>query len=138
MRLAELSAGYREAAARLDIQISRLRRLRRGTADAQTRAVLANRLRKLCEARRQCRELALLCEHYYERGFYRYASDSFQGLNTMLRVALTPLQYETVVAVYLHGHPQKEVAIDRGVSPASVCQLLQRAERRVGRYLGYL
>ena len=59
-------------------------------------------------------------------------------LNTMLRVALTPLQYETVVAVYLHGHPQKEVAIDRGVSPASVCQLLQRAERRVGRYLGYL
>ena len=80
MRLAELSAGYREAAARLDIQISRLRRLRRGTADAQTRAVLANRLRKLCEARRQCRELALLCEHYYEKGFYRYASDSFQGL----------------------------------------------------------
>ena len=78
--VAELSAGYREAAARLDIQISRLRRLRRGTADAQTRAVLANRLRKLCEARRQCRELALLCEHYYERGFYRYASDSFQGL----------------------------------------------------------
>ena len=61
-----------------------------------------------------------------------------QRLNTMLRVALTPLQYETVVAVYLHGHPQKEVAIDRGVSPASVCQLLQRAERRVGRYLGYL
>ena len=44
------------------------------------RAVLANRLRKLCEARRQCRELALLCEHYYEGGFYRYASDSFQGL----------------------------------------------------------
>lgn len=80
MRLAELSAGYREAAARLDIQIGRLRRLRRGTADAQTRAVLANRLRKLCEARRQCRELALLCEHYYEGGFYRYASDSFQGL----------------------------------------------------------
>ena len=76
MRLAELSAGYREAAGLLDIQISRLR----GTADAQTRAVLANRLRKLCEARRQCRELALLCEHYYERGFYRYASDSFQGL----------------------------------------------------------
>ena len=61
-----------------------------------------------------------------------------ERLNTMLRVALTPLQYETVVAVYLHGHPQKEVAIDRGVSPASVCQLLQRAERRVGRYLGYL
>ena len=56
-----------------------------------------------------------------------------ERLNTMLRVALTPLQYETVVAVYLHGHPQKEVAIDRGVSP-----LLQRAERRVGRYLGYL
>ena len=43
-----------------------------------------------------------------------------ERLNTMLRVALTPLQYETVVAVYLHGHPQKE------------------AERRVGRYLGYL
>ena len=61
-----------------------------------------------------------------------------ERLNTMLRVALTPLQYETVVAVYLHGHPQKEVAIDRGVSPASVCQLLQRAERRVVRYLGYL
>ena len=61
-----------------------------------------------------------------------------ERLNTMLRVALTPLQYETVVAVYLHGHPQKEVAIDRDVSPASVCQLLQRAERRVGRYLGYL
>ena len=61
-----------------------------------------------------------------------------ERLNTMLRVALTPLQYETVVAVYLHGHPQKEVAIARGVSPASVCQLLQRAERRVGRYLGYL
>ena len=147
MRLAELSAGYREAAARLDIQISRLRRLRRGTADAQTRAVLANRLRKLCEARRQCRELALLCEHYYEgdsivmHPILSKASlrePDTERLNTMLRVALTPLQYETVVAVYLHGHPQKEVAIDRGVSPASVCQLLQRAERRVGRYLGYL
>ena len=61
-----------------------------------------------------------------------------ERLNTMLRVALTPLQYETVVAVYLHGHPQKEVAIDRGVSPASVCQLLQRAERRPGqKRLGY-
>ena len=80
MRLAELSAGYREAADRLDIQIGRLRRQWRGTADAQARAVLANRLRKLREARRQCRELALLCEHYYERGFYRYASDSFQSL----------------------------------------------------------
>ncbi len=40
-----------------------------------------------------------------------------ERLNTMLRVALTPLQYETVVAVYLHGHPQKEVAIDRGRQP---------------------
>ena len=80
MRLAELSAGYREAAELLDIQISRLRRQWRGTANAQTRAVLANRLRKLREARRQCRELALLCEHYYERGFSRYASDPFQSL----------------------------------------------------------
>ena len=80
MRLAELSAGYREAAGLLDIQLSRLRRLRRGTAAAQTRAVLATRLRKLCAASRQCRELALLCDHYYDRGFYRYASDSFQGL----------------------------------------------------------
>ena len=42
-----------------------------------------------------------------------------ERLNTMLRVALTPLQYETVVAVYLRGHPQKEVAIDRGVSCCS-------------------
>ena len=56
MRLAELSAGYREAAARLDIQISRLRRLRRGTADAQTRAVLANRLRKLRNEHEQARD----------------------------------------------------------------------------------
>ena len=80
MRLAELSAGYRELGGLRGTRCGRLRRLRRGTADAQTRAVLANRLRKLCEARRQCRELALLCEHYYERGFYRYASDSFQGL----------------------------------------------------------
>lgn len=54
MRLAELSARVSRGGSRLDIQISRLRRLRRGTADAQTRAVLANRLRKLCEARRQC------------------------------------------------------------------------------------
>ena len=32
-----------------------------------------------------------------------------ERLNTMLRVALTPLQYETVVAVYLHGHPQNQI-----------------------------
>ncbi len=30
-----------------------------------------------------------------------------ERLNTMLRVALTPLQYETVVAVYLHGHRRR-------------------------------
>lgn len=125
MRLAELSAGYREAAGLLDIQISRLRRLRRGTADAQTRAVLANRLRKLCEARRQCRSLRS-CANTIMKGdsivmhpILSKASlrePDTERLNTMLRVALTPLQYETVVAVYLHGHPQKEVAIDRGVS----------------------
>ncbi len=56
----------------------------------------------------------------------------------MLRVALTPLQYETVVAVYLHGHPPEGGRHRPGRQPASVCQLLQQAERRVGRYLEYL
>lgn len=147
MRLAELSAGYREAAGLLDIQISRLRRLRRGTADAQTRAVPANRLRKLSRpdgsagSLRSCANTIMKGDSIVMHPILSKASlrePDTERLNTMLRVALTPLQYETVVAVYLHGHPQKEVAIDRGVSPASVCQLLQRAERRVGRYLGYL
>ena len=146
MRLAELSAGYREAAGLLDIQISRLRRLRRGTADAQTRAVLAAcascaRPDGSAGSLRSCANTIMKGDSIVMHPILSKASlrePDTERLNTMLRVALTPLQYETVVAVYLHGHPQKEVAIDRGVSPASVCQLLQRAERRVGRYLGYL
>lgn len=73
MRLAELSAGYREAAGLLDIQISRLRRLRRGTADAQTRAVLPTACASCARPDGSAGSLQLLCEHYYERGFYRYA-----------------------------------------------------------------
>lgn len=147
MRLAELSAGYREAAGLLDIQISRLRRLRRGTADAQTRAVLATACASCARpdgsagSLRSCANTIMKGDSIVMHPILSKASlrePDTERLNTMLRVALTPLQYETVVAVYLHGHPQKEVAIDRGVSPASVCQLLQRAERRVGRYLGYL
>lgn len=47
-------------------------------------------------------------------------------------------QYETVVAVYLHGHPQKEVAIDRGVSRQACASCCSGPNARVGRYLGYL
>lgn len=61
-----------------------------------------------------------------------------ERLNTMLRVALTPLQYETVVAVYLHGHPQKEVAIDLGVSRPACASCCRRAERRCGTVSGLL
>ena len=56
----------------------------------------------------------------------------------MLRVALTPPGMKRSWRSTCTATRRREVAIDRGVSPASVCQLLQRAERRVGRYLGYL
>ena len=42
-----------------------------------------------------------------------------ERLNTMLRVALTPLQYETVVAVYLHGRRRRSPST--GASARQAC-----------------
>ena len=71
MRLHELSEGYRLAAVPLREKL-RLLRLELKLADEPAeRAALRHELAPLSGIMTQCRELAELTAHYYERGFYR-------------------------------------------------------------------
>ena len=71
MRLHELSEGYRLAAVPLRKKL-RLLRLELKLADEPAeRAALRHENALLSGIMTQCRELAELTAHYYERGFYR-------------------------------------------------------------------
>ena len=67
MTLFELSAEYRAHAGALEGRISRLRR------EWEQRRMLAERIRMLAIMLREARELAVLCERYYDRGYRRNA-----------------------------------------------------------------
>lgn len=71
MKLAELSAGYLAAALVLRERQRALRLELKQAQSPQTRAALRHQLAALSKILTQCRELAELTAHYYERGFYR-------------------------------------------------------------------
>lgn len=58
-------------------------------------------------------------------------------LRAVINHELTPVQREIVEAIYFEGKTQAEVAYLRGVSRATVCRTLQRAEARLRRFLRY-
>ncbi len=73
MTLLELSVEYRAHARMLDLRICQLRRDWEQTMDEEERCMLSERIRMLSTMLREARELAVLCERYYDRGYRRNA-----------------------------------------------------------------
>ena len=73
MTLAELSLEYRAHAHALDLRICQLEYKLEGTTNADKRCQLQDRIRMLSTMLREARELAVLTEHYYDRGYRRNA-----------------------------------------------------------------
>lgn len=73
MTLAELSIEYRTHAHALDLRICQLEYLLERTEDPSRRCQLQERIRMLSTMLREARELAVLTERYYDRGYRRNA-----------------------------------------------------------------
>ena len=73
MTLAELSVEYRAHAHALDLRICQLEYLLEQADDPDRRCQLQDRIRMLSAMLREARELAVLTEHYYDRGYRRTA-----------------------------------------------------------------
>ena len=73
MTLLELSAEYRSHANALHVRICQLQCRLEDTQDAHQRCLLADRIRMLSTMLREARELAVLTERYYDRGYRRNA-----------------------------------------------------------------
>lgn len=73
MTLVELSVEYRASAAALQERIGQLEQREQNEDDTSDQLLLADRIRILRNILRETRELAVLCEHYYERGYRRNA-----------------------------------------------------------------
>ena len=73
MTLAELSLEYRAHARALDQRISQLEYSMEQTHSADERCLLQERIRMLSTMLREARELAVLTERYYDRGYRRNA-----------------------------------------------------------------
>ena len=73
MTLAELSVEYRAHARALDLRICQLEYLLEHTKNADRRCQLQDRIRMLSAMLREARELAVLTERYYDRGYRRNA-----------------------------------------------------------------
>ncbi len=71
MTLLELSVNYRASAAALRERTALLTRQREDCADEGTRLLLDDRIRMLQAMWREARDLAVLCERYYDRGYRR-------------------------------------------------------------------
>ena len=71
MTLYELSMEYSASAAALRGRIGALRRLCEEAGDEGTRQRLQSRIRVLTAMWRETREIAVLTEHYYDRGYRR-------------------------------------------------------------------
>ena len=72
MTLWEMSLSYRDSAELLRARLALLRAARRASATAEEAQALERRIRDLTPLLRQCRELASLTEHYYERSDRRH------------------------------------------------------------------
>ena len=73
MTLAELSLEYRAPAHALDLRICQLEYWMEQSDDPDRRCQLQNRIRMLSAMLREARELAVLTERYYDRGYRRNA-----------------------------------------------------------------
>ena len=71
MTLTEMSRGYQDSAEALGRRLQELRAARRRCRTRRERQVLDRRVADLVPLLRQCRELAQLTEHYYERSYCR-------------------------------------------------------------------
>ena len=73
MTLLELSVEYRAHARALDLRICQLQRRLELTRDTDECDRLQERIRMLSTMLREARELAVLTERYYDRGYRRNA-----------------------------------------------------------------
>ena len=71
MRLQELSVSYRSSAAALRERAAALERQRRETQDITQQRLLEERIHMLETMWREARDLAVLCERYFVRGYRR-------------------------------------------------------------------
>ena len=71
MTLLELSVEYRASAAALQERALMLEHQQRETTDEASRVRLDDRIKLLRTMWREARDLAVLCERYYERGYRR-------------------------------------------------------------------
>ena len=73
MTLLELSVEYRAHARALDLRICQLQAVLERTENEEQRLMLSERIHMLSTMLREARELAVLTERYYERGYRRNA-----------------------------------------------------------------
>ena len=73
MTLRELSVEYRAHARALDIRICQLQGALELVRDEDKRCILQERIHMLSTMLREARELAVLTERYYDRGYRRNA-----------------------------------------------------------------
>ena len=73
MKLKELAVSYRNSAERLAVRIAQLKREREQTKDEGRRRALDVRIETLTAMYRETRDVAVVCERYYERGYCRNA-----------------------------------------------------------------
>lgn len=72
MKLAELSPLYEDSAQRIQERMEELKLRLRATGDPACARELRRRLAELQPLLRQCRQLARLTAHYYDRSYHRY------------------------------------------------------------------
>lgn len=73
MTLLELSVEYRAHAQALNLRVSQLKHQLEQTQDEHQRGQLESRIHMLSTMLREARELAVLTERYYDRGYRRNA-----------------------------------------------------------------
>ena len=73
MKLEELARSYRESARWLAVRIRQLKRELERAEDPLEQKNLEGRIRVLWTMYRETRDVAVVCERYYERGYCRNA-----------------------------------------------------------------
>lgn len=71
MTLVQIACGYRQAAVPLRRRLRELRQALKTAEDPEEIFRLRRRIAELTPMLSECNALAALCEHYYERGYYR-------------------------------------------------------------------
>ena len=153
MTLLELSGEYRASAAALRERVLLLEHRLRG-ADGDGRRLLEGRIRLLRAMGREARELAVLCERYYERGYCRngkyavyaraMAADNSAQLSRVkrnlvraLREDVTPRQREVLLLYYAEQLNTRQIGEKLGVDKSTVARTIKRGEARLRRCLRY-